>query len=499
MTAKEIAAVLNENGIAYDKDFLSIDSASFASEACRELVAEMTEYLSKLVKSGMNNGFNGSMRDAIKDITKKCVDLQMRNTKAVKRLPKYRDEFEHIKAELDVDSVGPNLRFKETVIKYIDEQINALEFLKQTVKSNGYKEEAEKKKIIKEKDEDIRRLTELRSAVSVVLDNASASACGYAKDIINCLRTASTYIVVDQDVDKAVGEAYDRAIDIAAKWAKNKTAVKKREVSKESIEFVPESDDLTIVGMSMGIRAAADSFRARLAEYKRRIERPEDTERLEAEIASADEELAKIEKKRNEDIFAVKAGKMTTTAFRASYERDEVTIKRIKMRREDAQKQLLRIIKRSSSSSNLLFRMEKIADGLTEAENTSWRLFYVVAKTVNFVTLSRALAGEHVTDEEWASVLTAEATQSYMDAETERNMNRLYAEMSSVGEEYGLVEDSPLDERNLAASEEERLRKQKEDDDFFARIAAQADIPEQSPAEEVDPLRETPDSLKTER
>ncbi len=500
MTAKEIAEILSANGVDMERGFADIDSLSFASPECHELSDEIVEYISTLTEHGVNNGFNRSMENVIDDLTKVCMQLTTRNAKAVKNLPKYRDTFVEDKGYVTLSTKGPDLSIKENVIKHIDMEIEALDYLKKRVEVNEHLSESAKAIRLTEKEKEIEKLKEIKSAVENTIDNCSIDAAALADSILDDVIDAAEIISANQDNDK-VFEYYASALEKAKKWSARRKAVGKREIAKpEAVpKFNADADRLAIVTMSMDIERNALRFRDNLESFKRASEKYDNYERYEAQIKENQAEIDKLRKGIGDSVFAVKSGTMSKTEFARLTQRAEREIERRQHKIDELDARIDERFDAGMINEDMLAKMERIDEELARYEDNRVMLYFI-GKGVNFVTLTKLMNGEPISEDEWKNVVTMQTRLTTVPQEMQVNLQSAFDRINNID---NIVRASHTDKKRVTQSAQttaEREKREAEENAYFEKMAAMygtAATPQES---EETPLREDMDDiLHTER
>lgn len=472
MTAKEIADILSANGVKTERGFADIDSLSFASPECRELSDEIVEYISSLVEHGVNCGFNRSMENVIEDLTKLCMSLTTRNAKAVKNLPKLRDTFVEDKGYVSLSTKGPDLQIKENVIKHIDVELSALDYLKKRVELNEHISESAKAVRLTEKEKEIDKLKEIRSTVESAIDNCSVDAAAFADSIMDDVIDAAEIISANQDNDK-VFSYYDSALEKAKKWAGRKKAVTKREIVKpESVtKFNADADRLAIVAMSIDIEKDALRFRDNLQALKRANEKYDGYEQYEAQIKENQAEIDKLKKQIVDGIGSVRTGIMSKSEFSRLSQRAEREIERRMHKIDELDARIEERFDSGIINEDMLIKMERIDEELARYEDNRIMLYFI-GKGINFVTLTKLMNGEPISEEEWKNVVTMQTRLTAVPQEMQLNVQSAFDRINNVDNIVRASHDGKKRASRYGQTDEQRAKKEAEDNAYFEKMAA---------------------------
>lgn len=500
MTAKEIAEILAANGVDMERGFADIDSLSFASPECRELSDEILEYMGTLTEHGLNNGFNRSMENVIYDLTKVCMSLTTRNTKAVKNLPKYRDTFVEDKGYVTLSAKGPDLHIKENVIKHIDMELDALDYLKKRIEVSEHYSESAKALRLTEKEKETEKLKEIKAVIETAIDNCSTEAASLADSILDDVIDAAEIISANQDNDK-VFAFYESALEKAKKWASRRKAVGKREMAKKEgvPQFNADADRLAIVTMSMDIERNALRFRDNLEAFKRASEKYDNYAQYEAQIKENQAEIDKLKKQITGSIFAVKSGTMSKTEFARLTQRAEREIERRQHKIDELDARIDERFDAGMINEDMLAKMERIDEELARYEDNRVMLYFI-GKGVNFVTLTKLMNGEPISEEEWKNVVTMQTRLSTVPQEMQVNLQSAFDRINNID---NIVRASHADKKRVTQSgmtNAERQKREAEENAYFEKMAAMYGAPSAPEESEETPLREDMDDiLHTER
>ncbi|MCH5158968.1 MAG: hypothetical protein J1F33_07220 [Clostridiales bacterium] len=498
MTAKEIAEFLTANGITMERGFSDIESLSFASPECHELSDEIVAYLGTLVEHGVNNGFNKSMEINITDLTKICMSLTSHNPKAVKNLAKSRARFAEDKADVKLSVLGPDLQIKANVIKHINAELEALEFLKKRIEISEHLSESSRAIRLSEKEKEIEKLKAIKAIIESAIDNCSVEAAQLADKILDDIIDAAEIISANHDNDK-VFALYDSALEKAQKWAARRKSVGKREtVRPEGVTaYNAEADRLAIVTMSIDIEKSAMRFRENLEALRRSKEKHGGYEKLEQQIRDHRAEIDKLEKMIKQGLFEVKSGAKTKAEFKRMAERAayEKSVRQRKI--EELEDQIDERFDISMIDEDLLAKMERINEELERYEDNRIMLYFI-GRGVNFVTLTKLMNGEPISKEEEQNIVTMQTVLTAVPQEMRKNVQGAYDRINNV---EGLARAKNDGRRNVAIqSEAERAKREAENDAFFAEMEAMYGGGETQEENEESPLREDLDDvLHTER
>ena len=496
MNAKEISAILSANGIKPVAGFSELDKLGYIAPEYRELSNEMLRHIEALIEHGVNNTFNKSMQSAIEKLTQMCMALTTRNSKAQKVYPKLKNDFVEIKASTALTSKREEKPIKENTVKQIEMDIRGLEFLRDRYASDEFLIDADKADRLAEKDREIAKLKELRSVVMSALDNSSMGAAKLADEILDNIADAAEIINAEQDND-TVFEKYDEAIAKAKKWASRTIAVGKNEVAKEAPQFSPGSDHLSVVALSVDAQRDAERFRANLARYKQSREGHDQVVLLEKQRKSCEDKIKELNEKKKGYFFAAQSGTMSKAdlAQRCKAIDQEIALHTKKIANYNAQ------IQKSSGgrlvAQEVFEKLEFINQILEFYENDRVKL-YQIGRKINFVTLTKLMRGETLSQEEKESVAHAMKVIKIVPLNTQESYNSAFESFRDIEEtiDAALPDlENPLD---AALSLDELNQAEQEGEEYFAQMAAELGISTDQPAmqqSEESPLRDPLDDL----
>lgn len=226
------------NGLAVHRNFNVRYIASHSYFRAPEILADqIADDLLKICDSGVNSGFNGSMKSAISKLTSLMVDLTKVRENDVKAYNKCAVQRDKVMKSLELrgEEVTEETGIKASIKKYIDTSVKAIDTLEAlNSEENDFCTIDEKQ--IKRFNESKEKFEELLKALDKVSDVSSKDAVAYSNSVIKCIldwREAFSERMCTPDTVKKL----DEAIELLNKWAQNVKIVSKRERAKEA-EFV---------------------------------------------------------------------------------------------------------------------------------------------------------------------------------------------------------------------------------------------------------------------
>ena len=277
MTGGEIYEILGRNGMRVSSDFADLDRRGYDSDEAQRFSEELVEKLGYLVAHGVNNGFNGSMKDTIDLLTDMILSMNKRKiTEKIGRLRTRADE-----------AVA---RTKLTRADGADVRAPVMEFITSTLAGAEImaEREADDERVTGFAEKSRKILLELREALSGVINVTSIYAAQYAEEIIKRLRvwrnSAST-----RQFDSVALDSLSAAVNEAVKW--KGLVVKGEHVRADKIPSPPADDFGSIVGSNAALEALG-GLRAELRRKTAAIEKLEsERSRLLDERRKSREEL----------------------------------------------------------------------------------------------------------------------------------------------------------------------------------------------------------------
>ena len=124
MTTKRIYEVLMKNGVRVRSEFAELSRLGYDSDEAQEFSDELVGDISRIVEHGVNNGFGGSMKDALDMLID--MSLTLGKPKITAKIDKLRtkknDELQRMKLTKsdDVDVRAPILEYIRNSLDVLD-------------------------------------------------------------------------------------------------------------------------------------------------------------------------------------------------------------------------------------------------------------------------------------------------------------------------------------------------------------------------------------------
>lgn len=291
MNVDETVLVLRENGVEFDGKFAQMGLTGYPSDGCQILAEECLALVGKYCRAGVNGGFNKSMRDAIKELTRLCVQLSEK--KAEKKLAKYEAARDKIAEEVKLTTKGENfMSIKAVVYKYLDTSEKACEVIKKLGTA------PDRDDILVQSAE---KLREIRAVLEEALDDSSQDAAALAEQLIGCLVRWRNDVSSSMYSKRSVGYIED-ALGYARKWKELRASVKQgvfsRDKSAKKIpEYVPDAIDRI---------AESDRIKERIIIFRRNLKKFDDDLELRYGV-TGDREALRENTERIEELKAEKS------------------------------------------------------------------------------------------------------------------------------------------------------------------------------------------------
>ncbi len=463
MNLKFIIDCLNENGINYPKDFATIERDGWISDF-DSLMKDNLAKIEKVIKFGVNNGFNGDLKNDILDLIKLTVKIT--KEKQGKKLSKF--EKESIKIIKDMER---NMKNKDVqpamvkeVIKYVDVYIKGMEVML-------ILPVAETRKSILTKG--IEKLATLKGILSEVADESTTTALDMAKSIIGELNDWAD-IVARKMHSEASLAILDKAIGHAEEWKKLHKAVntgifKKSNKVKDikEIEFI--EDDLTMISKSQDIIRDINIFSENLKEYKDMVK--ENTLNSEHDQKMLDEKKAKKEellKKKNDLIVKFKNGEISKSECYDECILIDEDVQYLNEDIKDIQISIEEKKHRRRAIDNVIENLEKLNKKILEFQADPIYMS-LIGEYVDFSILTRVMRGAGTT-EDINYVLDIEniinkINKVRIDMETDFNAN--IKNLRNKRRQQWLEERTKRNEARVEVETKNKAKSEQEMDDYF--------------------------------
>lgn len=280
MTTREIYDILIKNGMKAGSDLADPDRRGYDSDAAQRFSAELIEKLGELVAYGVNNGFNGSMKDTAELLADMIVSMSKRKiTEKISKLRTRADEALSHTRYTRTDGVD----VRAPVLSLITSSLSGLDVIAEREAGNARIESfvARSREL----------LGALRTAVTETINVTSVYASECAAEIIGRLRVWRSSVATRQ-FDSLALENLTNAVNEAEKW--KAITVKGDHVKKDNVPVVPHDDYDNIVRSNVAIEALS-GLRAELDRKRAAIKRLEDARAaLLDERRKSSEELTEI-------------------------------------------------------------------------------------------------------------------------------------------------------------------------------------------------------------
>ncbi len=278
MTTKRIYEVLVKNGVRVRSEFAELSRLGYDSDEAQEFSDELVGDISRIVEHGVNNGFGGSMKDALDMLIDMALTLgKPKITAKIDKLrTKKNDELQRMKLTKsdDVDVRAP-------ILEYIRNSLDVLDVIEERADGN--------ERVQRFVDRSRAEFEALRDALGEVINVSAVPAADYAKFIATCISNWRFKTVVSEYIP-SVADYISRAKNAAERWGKIAISgphAKKDQlpaVARDYAHSIAESrtsyDELDSLraelaraqGYAEEIRAKTQESRAKLAEISALIE-----------------------------------------------------------------------------------------------------------------------------------------------------------------------------------------------------------------------------------
>lgn len=295
----EIAAILKENKVDFDKNFAKLGKEKgYTGDGCYALGQRIREDLEKIIKEGIANGFN-RYKNSIKTLTATAVKMSERN--ANKNLTKFKQDVEKAEKDIKLSQMEEHMEIKKVVYDYIDSSLQALGYIKA--------ERVTDPEEIQTIDESGRILKAIRGEIEIAPDGVSTNALEKANTIIDKIRDwredAAALFFPEESVKTLKG-----ALSEAKEWKTMVQSTKRGLFSRNTTakeEDIPvyQKDELGYMALVPYYTRQFNTFKERLELYKKdnglsqtRVEGSvQGIEALEKEIEEKENEYKELQRK----------------------------------------------------------------------------------------------------------------------------------------------------------------------------------------------------------
>lgn len=323
-TKELVIQVMNENGIGYNKDILSMGSAGYPNDACQDLAEECLGIMAKYCRIGVNGGFTGSMKDALDALSDICA--QMSNRKKDRDADKRREACEKKKNDItrtvklsdEKLATDDSSALKAYLYRNIDRCMQAIPGL--IIKNAGQEEVLR----VSEK-----KLELLRTSVEKALDGMSKDAGAKYEEILACLKVWRKAAAAS-NCTAATNQELDKAIDAAHAWCRLVKPVKngaRYDVSK----LVYGRDDIDKIAQCGAIKEKMHNLQSRVSSARQGLAKKYDTTELEDRRKSLEREKAELNARTEEDKERFANGEISQAQLLANYKRTKMRLSKIDM------------------------------------------------------------------------------------------------------------------------------------------------------------------------
>ena len=208
MTTKRIYEVLMKNGVRVRSEFAELSRLGYDSDEAQEFSDELVGDISRIVEHGVNNGFGGSMKDALDMLID--MSLTLGKPKITAKIDKLRtkknDELQRMKLTKsdDVDVRAP-------ILEYIRNSLDVLDVIEERADGN--------ESVQKFVDRSRAEFEALRDALGEVINVSAEHAADYAKFIATCISNWRYKTVVNEYIP-SVADYIVRAKNAAERWSR---------------------------------------------------------------------------------------------------------------------------------------------------------------------------------------------------------------------------------------------------------------------------------------
>ncbi len=384
------------NGLAVHRNFNVRYIASHSYFRAPEILADqIADDLLKICDSGVNSGFNGSMKSAISKLTSLMVDLTKVRENDVKAYNKCAVQRDKVMKSLELrgEEVTEETGIKASIKKYIDTSVKAIDTLEAlNSEENDFCTIDEKQ--IKRFNESKEKFEELLKALDKVSDVSSKDAVAYSNSVIKCIldwREAFSERMCTPDTVKKL----DEAIELLNKWAQNVKIVSKRERAKET-EFVKyEEDDVGRLSECTGTFETLQVFKDRMDEKARDIEESKKSlNEYDGQLLEVKNALINLENDKKQIAINLKNTGDVQAANLAAAD-----LKRRKNELENKYREISAAIKRSQALNADITAQEKIYSRLKTVYDKVMTykkdpaMLCIITNGVNFTSLAKMFRG----------------------------------------------------------------------------------------------------------
>ncbi len=306
MGLKLIIDCLNENGVNYPKEFATIERDGWISDFDSLMKGNLKE-IERFVKFGVNNGFNGDLKNDISDLIK--LTVKVTKEKKGKKLSKFEKESIKIIKDIEKNMKNKDLQpaMVKEVLKYVDGYIKGMEAML------GMNVAEDRKSVL---TKGLEKLATLKVVLGEVADESTTTALDLAKSVIGELNEWAD-IVASKMHSESTLAILDRAIGYAEDWKKLHKAVstgflKKSNKVKDIKEIEFMEDDLTMIAKSQDIIRDINIFSDNLKEYRKIAEEEIwNSEQDQKSLAEKNAEKEELLKKKNDLVVKFKNGEIS--------------------------------------------------------------------------------------------------------------------------------------------------------------------------------------------
>ena len=445
--------VFKANGIKYNKDFEAITpSTSYPTAEVRNLVNNSMNLIKKCLDKGVNDGFDGKLRDYIFKLTD--LSVKLRDSKNLKLLDGFKKEVRNM-AIGETNKIDLTKPLKE----WISSTKDGLDFCIQT-----NKEEVEVQSLKK----GLSIINNIEHRLDSIVDKSSKKAYECAKQVQEVIVKFRNRIAA-KDVNTLSIKTLEDAYPILDKWSELKSAI--------SFFFNPACDPKLFEKEGYGYfkednfngLTAHIYFVEKLENLKRNIEKQNKTldnyydTPVAKRIKATNEKLEELNKEEQDLDLKYNNGEISE----AMYDQRTINLLRRKKQYEteltkygQVEQKNFRLIEKKRSN---LFNIERILLDI-EMEQENLVVFNALANKLDLSSMDVLINGAADTPEQLEAATNNIIQIKAMVQAAIKEANQIFAEIDET--------INVLDLEELEEMDQEELEKQKQEEDEFAALLA---------------------------
>lgn len=442
--------ILDENKIKYPRRLKDIELNGYDSNRCEFFSYELREEIERLIRVGINDGFDVNVKNAIFELAQMAVNLSQSD--ASLKLDGYEDRKQQISKKIKGNKGDSDMAdIKEEILKYIDNSIAGADAL-----IMGDLDDYKKSILMSAKD----MLINIRETVDGVFDNSSKDAAHRARYVIGDSKGglyAWRESVARGMIYDGVNKHLDEALEEAQKWTQLTKEVPKRKLAKDD-EIFKYQDDLFASMTKRGeVKEKGDAFFSRLKGFESQFEIQNET--FEA-INTLNKDIETIQSKIAGIIDKLDAGEIMQEEALLQIEMLQEDEKFKKMERESYRASLKMIVGTVSGMKRLLQQFKKLQLIFNMYQKIEPNLFYATFSNIDFNKFLDVLTFGTNESEINTALSYYEIVMENVQSQT-MHMAQLDGRFAEVCKMFDNVKYSPLQDKS--AEDEEKIKQEQAD------------------------------------